>query len=304
MNGNIFDIQRFSVHDGPGIRTTVFFKGCPLRCVWCHNPESQKTAPALAYYGDKCIGCGACADVCKEGCHTLIDGIHSFDRTGCTVCGECATACATRSVELLGKRVTSDEVIKEVMRDALFYKTSGGGLTVSGGEPLMQGEFLIELLTAAKEKGIHVCIETCGFSNTETVKAVAPLTNIFLFDIKETDEMRHRELTGAPLTPILENLRLLDSLGSKIVLRCPLVPEMNVRDGHLRGIAELCASLKNVSEINVMAYHTLGSAKYEALSMPDGMKGIPPMSDEAKNGCIKKITEELLSLGVEKVKVC
>ena len=168
----------------------------------------------------------------------------------------------------------------------------------------MQGEFLIELLTAAKENGLHTCIETCGFSSPETVKKVAPLTDIFLFDIKETDGTRHNELTGAPLSPILDNLRLLDSLGAKIILRCPLVPEKNVRDGHLRGIAELCASLKNVSEINVMAYHTLGSSKYEALSMPDGMKGIPPMSDEAKKECIKKITEELRSLGVENVKVC
>lgn len=310
MNGNIFDIQRFSVHDGPGIRTTVFFKGCPLRCVWCHNPESQKSTVSVAYYSDKCILCGACADVCKSGCHvfTAPDNtsapVHVFNRESCTCCGACAENCSVGAIERLGKSVSADEVISEVMRDALFYKNSGGGLTVSGGEPLMQADFLAEILASAKEKGVHTCVETCGFASAETVKKIAPLTDLFLFDIKETDSENHKLFTGVPLEPIIENLRLIDSLGVSTVLRCPIIPEKNLRDGHLRGIAELCASLKNVTEINVMAYHTLGSSKYEALSMTDGMKGVPPMSDETKKECIKKITEELYALGLENIKVC
>ena len=310
MNGNIFDIQRFCVHDGPGIRTTVFFKGCPLRCVWCHNPESQKSAVNIAYYGNKCILCGECADVCQNGCHafTVSDTTsvpaHVFDRKNCASCGACAEKCSVKAIEKLGKSVSADEVISEVIRDALFYKNSGGGLTVSGGEPLMQADFLAEILTRAKEKGIHTCIETCGFASTETVKKIAPLTDLFLFDIKETDSEKHKLFTGVPLEPIIENLRLIESLGVSTVLRCPIIPEKNLRDGHLRGIAELCAPLKNVTEINVMAYHTLGSAKYDALSMPDEMKGIAPMSDEIKKECIKKIAEHLSTLGVENIKVC
>lgn len=310
MNGNIFDIQRFCVHDGPGIRTTVFFKGCPLRCVWCHNPESQKSAVNIAYYGNKCIFCGECADVCQNGCHAFTVSeatsvpTHVFDRKNCASCGACAEKCSVKAIEKLGKSVSADEVISEVIRDALFYKNSGGGLTVSGGEPLMQADFLAEILTKAKEKGIHTCIETCGFASTETVKKISPLTDLFLFDIKETDSEKHKLFTGVPLEPIIENLRLIDSLGVSAVLRCPIIPEKNLRDGHLRGIAELCASLKNVTEINVMAYHTLGSAKYDALSMPDEMKGIAPMSDEIKKECIKKIAEHLSTLGVENIKVC
>ena len=310
MNGNIFDIQRFCVHDGPGIRTTVFFKGCPLRCVWCHNPESQKSAVNIAYYGNKCILCGECADVCQNGCHafTVLEATsvpaHVFDRKNCASCGACAEKCSVKAIEKLGKSVSADEVISEVIRDALFYKNSGGGLTVSGGEPLMQADFLAEILTRAKKKGIHTCIETCGFASTETVKKIAPLTDLFLFDIKETDSEKHKLFTGVPLEPIIENLRLIESLGVSTVLRCPIIPEKNLRDGHLRGIAELCASLKNVTEINVMAYHTLGSAKYDALSMPDEMKDIPPMSDEIKKDCIKKIAEHLSTLGVENIKVC
>lgn len=304
MNGNVFDIQRFCVHDGPGIRTTVFLKGCPLHCVWCHNPESQKSGVSIAYYADKCILCGACANECKNDCHELNGEKHVYNRESCKSCGECAKSCPVGAIERLGRSESVESIISEVERDRGFYRNSGGGMTVSGGEPLMQADFLFGLLTEAKKRNIHTCIETCGFADRETVRKIAPLVDIFLFDIKETDEEKHKNLTGVPLSPILENLRLLDSIGAKIILRCPLVPGKNLRDGHLRGIAELAASLKSVAEINIMAYHTLGSAKYEALSMPDEMKGVPPMSEEEKKECVKKITEHLSSLGVNNVKVC
>lgn len=309
MRGNIFDIQRFSVHDGPGIRTIVFFKGCPLRCIWCHNPESQKSTRDIAYYTDKCILCGECISVCKNGCHSFLSdegnkfSRHVFLRDSCTACGFCAENCHASAIEQLGRRVTVNEVMDEVMRDCTFYKNSGGGLTVSGGEPLMQGDYLTALLTAAKETGIHTCIETCGYGSPETLKNIAALTDIFLFDIKETDSERHKKFTGVPLQPIIDNLRMLDSLGARIVLRCPIIPEKNLRDEHLTSIAGLTASLKNVTEINVMAYHTLGSAKYGALSLIDEMRGIPAMTEEQKKDCIQKITDELSALGVKGINV-
>lgn len=305
MLGNIFDIQRFCVHDGPGIRTTVFVKGCPLRCQWCHNPESQKKEPSVAYYDAKCITCGACANVCENKCH-IFDGTddpsydrpnHRFDREKCIQCGACSESCPSGAIELLGRQASVEDVMSEVIRDKTFYRTSGGGMTVSGGEPLMQGEFLLALLKSAKEHGVHTCIETCGFALAETLESVVPYTDLFLYDIKETDPKRHKELTGAPLDVIVSNLKLIDGLGAKTVLRCPLVPEKNLRDEHLDGIARLASELKNVAEINVMAYHTLGSSKYEALSLIDEMKGIPAMTDEQKRQCIEKISTRLAELG-------
>lgn len=304
MLGSIFDIQRFCIHDGPGIRTTVFVKGCPLRCQWCHNPESQKREPSLAYYDEKCIACGACVNICELKCHTLeADDLpqnrhnHGIDREKCIKCGICAKACPTDALELLGRQTSVDDVMSEVIRDKAFYGNSGGGITVSGGEPLMQSEFLLALLKSAKEQGIHTCIETCGFAAAETVKSIVPYTDLFLYDIKETDSERHKELTGVPLDVIISNLKLIDGLGAKTVLRCPLIPEKNLRNEHLEGIARLVLELKNVTEINIMAYHTLGSSKYEALSLVDEMKGIPAMTDEQKKACIEKLSAYLTDLG-------
>ena len=319
MEGNIFDIQRFCVHDGPGIRTTVFFKGCPLRCIWCHNPESQKREVSLAYYENKCISCGACVLACQNKLHSFEEEKHIFSRYGCdenddyacksTVsacvkCGKCASACPAGALELLGRKVSVSEVMGEVVRDKTFYKNSGGGMTVSGGEPLMQEQFLIELLKSAKEQGIHTCIETCGFASTETVRKVAKYTDIFLFDIKETDDDRHKELTGVPFAPIKENLMLLNSLGAKIVLRCPLIPDVNTREQHLEGIARIASSLDNLLEVNVMAYHLLGNGKYDALGMENKMLGHDAMTAEQKQECIDKISEKIEKISGNNIKVC
>lgn len=305
MEGNIFDIQRFSVHDGPGIRTTVFFKGCPLNCVWCHNPESHKSSPELAYYGNRCVGCGACAKVCPSDCHSFnANGGHVLLREGCILCGKCAEACPYGALEILGRRATVSSVIEEVLRDAAFYKNSGGGMTVSGGEPLMQSEFLIELLKEAKRNGIHTCLETSGFASQEVVREAAKQTDIFLFDIKATDDRSHEELTGVPFEPIKKNLFLLDSLGKKIILRCPLVPAVNTDSAHIERLARIAASLDNLIEVNVMAYHILGSGKYGALGMKNEMEGRPPMSKEEKEECVKKISEAIRRISERDIKVC
>lgn len=305
IEGNIFDIQRFSVHDGPGIRTTVFLKGCPLRCIWCHNPESQKLSPSLALYTNKCVGCGACVNACPNDCHSFDEkGVHTIDREKCTLCGKCAEACLYGALELLGRKETVDSIMEEVLRDNTFYKNSGGGLTVSGGEPLMQGEFVLELLKRAKEEGIHTCMESCGFAPEEMVKSIAPYVDIFLFDVKATDDGKHKELTGVPFSPIKKNLFLLDSLGKKIILRCPLVPGINTDEAHIKEIAKIAAELDNLLEVNVMAYHTLGNGKYDALNMENKMEGHEAMSKEDKEKYIKAISEEIAKQTNKQIKVC
>lgn len=302
MTGHIFDIQRFCVHDGPGIRTTVFFKGCPLRCIWCHNPESQSSAVSIAYYAHKCISCGACVNTCTRGCHSLPQADipetrHRFDRQNCVKCGACAAACPNAALEKLGRRMTAEEILCTVERDRIFYRNSGGGLTVSGGEPLMQSAFLLTLLQMAKERGISTCIETCGYARSDVIRSILPYTDLVLFDVKETDSVRHKALTGVPLEPILENLRLIDALGTKIILRLPLVPGKNLRDDHLARVARIAADLTGLLEINIMAYHTLGSSKYEALNMEDEMRGATAMQETEKEEAIAVLNRYLSQNG-------
>lgn len=280
MSGVVFDIQRFSVDDGPGVRTTVFFKGCPLRCKWCHNPESQSKERCVAYYDHKCLHCGRCAQLCE--CHSVKDGKHTLDRSHCIRCGKCVLSCPNVALELLGEEMTAEQVLAEVCKDEVFYRNSGGGVTFSGGEPLMQSEFLMELLQLSKQRGLHTCIETCGFASPSVLRRVAPLVDLFLFDLKETDEESHLRLTGVPLEPILSNLKLLHELGAPVILRCPIIPTINDRQEHLDAIAAIASGMENVLSVEVMAYHTLGISKYRALDMDYDLADIPPMSEDEK----------------------
>ncbi len=261
MKGTIFNIQKFCINDGPGIRTSVFLKGCPLNCIWCHNPESKSTKPELFYDERKCILCGQCAAVCPNGCHTFEDGVHRFDRKKCVSCGACAEKCMPASLERVGYETTVEEVMKEVMKDEIFYRNSGGGMTVTGGEPMAQFEFTYALLQEARANGLHTCIETCGFARTENYEKLAELVDIFLFDYKETVPEKHREFTGADNELILKNLFRLDELGAKTILRCPIIPTRNNREDHFEGIADVANRLKNILEINIEPYHPLGSSK-------------------------------------------
>jgi len=300
--GKIFDIQRFSIHDGPGIRTTVFMKGCPLKCLWCHNPESQERECSIAYRKEKCVGCGACAVICER--HKFVEGKHIFDRNNCIRCGKCAEKCNFDSLEAFGREATAEEVLGEVLRDKTFYNTSGGGVTFSGGEPFYQPEFLLQMLKAAKAEGLHTCIETCGFTASSALEAALPYVDLFLIDYKESNSAKHKELTGVPLEPILSNLRLIDAAGAKTVLRCPIIPDVNLSDDHLDGIAKTAASLENLTEVNVMAYHTLGNGKYTALDMCNPLPNLPAMTDAEKKECIAKISERIEKLTDRKIKVC
>lgn len=263
--GIIFDIQRCSMHDGPGIRTTVFLKGCPLSCKWCHNPESQRLNPQLAFYEEKCIGCKACVGECMSNVHQFSENKHIVDFKKCSGCGKCSSVCGNGALKLLGERISAEKIIDIVNRDRAYYDCSGGGLTVTGGEPFYQYEFLKELVRSAKNEKIHVCVETCGFVHTEKLTELLPYIDMFLFDYKETSPELHKKYTGVDNKLILENLQYLYNKGKQIILRCPIIPSYNDNIAHLRGIHELEQKFDKLAGIEIMPYHDLGKGKASAI---------------------------------------
>lgn len=285
----VFNVQRFSLGDGPGIRTTVFMKGCPLNCLWCHNPESKNAYPELMLYPDKCIGCGSCLKVCPKGLHTIGEqGEHLIDRERCARCFACSESCVG-ALEAAGKEMSVEDVLTEVMKDKAFYDNSGGGMTLSGGEPLMHFDFSLALLTSAKEQGLHTCIETCGYAPWEHIEALIPYVDIFLWDVKEIDPARHKEYTGVSNERILENLRKLSAAGAEIVLRCPIIPGLNDRKEHLSGIAALAEELSGVTRVDVEPYHPLGQGKSEALGRDYPLSHLSFPENETVQGWIDTI---------------
>jgi pyruvate formate lyase activating enzyme len=268
-SGHIFDIQRMSIHDGPGIRTVVFLKGCPLKCLWCHNPEGMITAIELFYTVSLCTYCGRCAEECSANALALASNFSlQRDRERCLGCGQCAEICPTGALKMIGRTASVEEIMNEVLRDRIFYEESGGGLTVSGGEPLQQSDFALQLLKAAKENGIHTCLETCGFGDTQALLDLAALTDIILFDWKESNPALHKQWTGVSNTRIKKNLAALNQQKTQIILRCPLVPGLNLRQDHLEGIAKTAASLPHCRAIHLMTFHNYGLSKYTALGKP------------------------------------
>ena len=276
MEGLIFNIQRFSLSDGPGVRTVVFLKGCPLRCLWCHNPEGLEDQPQVMYNPDRCIGCGECVAACPQNCHTLTEGIHSLDRTGCVSCGQCAEHCCALALTRVGQRTTPDRVLETVLLDQKNYTATGGGLTLSGGEPLAQAAFSTELLKKARENGIHTCVETSGFGSRQALSRVAEHTDLFLFDYKATGDERHRALCGVPQTPILENLQYLEEIGKPVILRCPLIPELNGNEDHLQGIGATARRFACIQQVQLEPYHRLGIGKSGQLGQVPAYEADPP----------------------------
>ena len=262
----IFDIKRSSLHDGPGIRTTVFFKGCPLNCVWCHNPESKSNKPQLAFLEEKCLLCGECASVCEVGVHR-ISGSHFVDFKKCVSCGKCAGICTASALRVYGEDVSEEKIMETIAKDKAYYGATGGGMTVSGGEPFAQYESLLKLLKMAKAAGISTCVETGGFTSPEKIEKAAELVDIFLFDCKHSDSKKHKVLTGFGNEVIAENFKMLYSTGKDMILRCPIIPGVNDDDEHLRFIAEAKKKYPRLLGVEILPYHDLGKGKAESIGV-------------------------------------
>jgi pyruvate formate lyase activating enzyme len=274
----IFDIQRLALDDGPGIRTNVFFKGCPLDCQWCHNPESISPAPELSFTAALCRGCRRCVEACTHGVHGFVDvdgGVrHLVDHARCAACGACVRACCDDALALAGREYSVDELLKEIETDRPYYAIGeGGGVTLTGGEPMLQAAFVAALLE--RLDGVHVCLETCGHASADDFRAIAPKLDLVLFDYKATDPETHRRLCGVDNALILANLDLLCSMGCRVALRLPLVPGVNDDDGHLRAIADLLRRYPAIEYAQLMPYHDLGASKAERFGVPTRMTGLP-----------------------------
>ncbi|MBI5831968.1 MAG: glycyl-radical enzyme activating protein [Armatimonadetes bacterium] len=293
--GRVFDIQRFAIHDGPGIRTTVFLKGCPLRCLWCHNPESGESALQLSYVPASCIACGACVAACPRGAHSMdAEGRHLFDRADCTVCGACVAECHAQALQMVGRDLTAGEALAEVMRDRPFYETSGGGMTLSGGEPLAQPEFSHALLAGAKAAGLHCAVESCGLAPWADYERLLPLVDLWMVDLKAPDSASHRDLTGAPNEPILANLRELHAAGASILVRLPTVPGVNDQPERWLMVAALSRELPGLLGFEIMPYHRLGTGKRERLGLPPE----PQVFETPSRELVASWVRDLRALGV------
>ena len=285
MEGFIFDIKHFAVHDGPGIRTTVFFKSCPLKCVWCHNPESISHKKQLGYLAHKCVGCGKCADVCPTGAHTLdTEHRHHFDRQKCIACGKCTTVCHAKALSLYGRYMDADTIITELLEDADFYECSGGGVTLSGGECLMQADFCSELLAKLKERRIHTAVDTCGFVSRSALELVMPYTDLFLYDVKAFDEEAHIRCTGRPNSLILENLLYLTHSGNDVEIRIPCVPGMNL--DQMAKIGSFLNGLDHITGVRLLPYHNFAGTKYKSLDMENTLPERLPTDEEMERAKI------------------
>lgn len=275
--GVLFDIQRYSLHDGPGLRTNVFFKGCSLACQWCSNPESRRARPEIAFFERNCFQCGDCIPVCEKSAINLVDNRLSWAHQVCNDCGRCVEACTAGAFRLIGKEWTAGGVIAEVLRDAPFYG-EGGGLTLTGGEPALQPEFAAAILQLAKREGLHTAIETCGQVPWSHYAAILPALDLVLFDIKHVDPHDHRKGTGVDNRRILENLERLDHEAQALAIRIPLIPGYNTAEEDLEAIADWVSRLKRASTVHLLPYHTLARSKYKALGLDYPLGDHPPMA--------------------------
>jgi pyruvate formate lyase activating enzyme len=292
----ITQIQRYCVHDGPGIRTTVFLKGCPLRCAWCHNPETQAVRPQVLYTDSLCIHCQACASVCPTGAHRFTETEHRFDVSKCTGCLACASVCPSTAIEGVGRPMTIEALMKEIEKDRAFYGETGG-LTLSGGEPLLHKKEALELLRAAKAAGLHTAVETCGFFDGDAMEEVVEAVDLFLWDYKDSNPERHEQNTGVRPEKIWENLRRVDALGGTVRLRCLLIHDINTEETHYRSILQTAKSLRHCEGVELLRYHAFGGSKMKRLGYEDnGHKEWIPTEEDVQNA--KNILDKYLVHGV------
>ena len=289
----IFAIKSFEIHDGDGIRTTVFFKGCPLRCKWCHNPESFFAKKEIFFDKALCKNCMKCVCLCEA--NTIQNSKHIFDREKCILCGKCQEICLSGALEIVGQNISAEKIAEQVLKDELFMKGSGGGVTFSGGEPLMQVDFCVELAKLLKAKGINIAIDTCAYVSKEAIDKIIPYTDTFLFDIKAIDENVHIACTGVSNKQILENIKYVDSLGIPMEIRHPYIPGMN--DGETEKIALFIKELKNVKYVRILAYHNYAERKYECLgrSYPLPDTPVPQKAD------IEEVAKKMSDYGLKNV---
>jgi pyruvate formate lyase activating enzyme len=292
--GIIFDIQRFAIHDGPGIRTTVFFKGCPLQCPWCHNPESLAPDEEIMLWADRCLGCGACLDACQNEALARLDGRTVRISGRCRVCGACCGVCPAQAREIVGRRVTVDEVMQEIEKDVIFYDESGGGATFSGGEPLMQPDFLDDLLRCCRRRGIHTVVDTSCYAETDVVRRIRENTDLFLCDLKIMDPESHLRLAGVGNELILKNIRYLADNGARLIIRVPVIPGATDGDDNVARLAEFAGSLPGVERVDLLPYHAGGADK--AARLAHGGDGYAASAPSARS--VAKIAELLTTQGL------
>jgi len=275
--GIVFEIERFAIEDGPGIRTLVFLKGCPLSCIWCSNPESQDPDPEIGYFKNNCIGCGKCADVCPQKAIACVkdEGL-LIDRDKCDRCGLCTEVCVANSKVLIGKPMTAEEIIAEVKKDSIFYQHSSGGITVSGGEPTFQGDFLVELLAKCHDQGLNTAIETCGHTSWENLEKIARHTDLIFYDLKHMDPEAHKRLTGVSNELILKNLENLVQLDNEVIVRLPLIPGYNDSQDNIEKTMDFVKGLGSTPKLEILPYHRLGQSKYERLNKEYELKELLP----------------------------
>ncbi|MBQ9544121.1 MAG: glycyl-radical enzyme activating protein [Clostridia bacterium] len=283
-------IQKFCMHDGPGLRTVVFFKGCPLRCAWCHNPETQSSKIEMMLTEKNCIGCGDCASVCPSGAQVFSPG-RAIDRQKCVSCGRCAEVCPSGAISPSGERIPIEKIAEEVLADRAFYGTEGG-ITVSGGEPTFQPEALVRLLEIMRRNGVNTAVETCGAFPEDFADTLAGLVDLFLFDFKDSDPERLRRFTGADCERVANNLLRLDSLGCGSVVRCPLIPGVNLDADHAAAVAALCRRLERARFVELLPYHPYGESKAKRLGRTQRLFELP---DEA---ALEDFAQSLLTSGV------
>jgi len=296
-SGVIFNIQRYSIDDGPGIRTTVFLKGCPLTCLWCSNPESQKLAPEVSYRFTACRRCGKCVQNCPSGAATLDgDGVH-IDRTLCKVCGKCVEGCLPEALSISGKRMTTDEVMKVVIRDKDYYESSNGGVTASGGEILMQPAFVAEIFERCRTEGIHTCADTSGYGTLDAMLQVCEHCDLLYFDLKHMDASEHKRLTGTHNEAIIQNLTAAAKKNIPIVIRFPLIPSLNDSDQNIAALADTVHDLGADIEVHILPYHRYGASKYRTIDRIYPLEGLEPPTPEA----VQKAREIIESRGLRVV---
>jgi pyruvate formate lyase activating enzyme len=295
VKGKIFDIMRYAIHDGPGVRTTVFLKGCPLRCWWCHNPEGISSTNELAYFDYKCIHCKTCANVCPAKAITFEEDKHTINRAACTMCGTCAEACPTGALRIIGREISVKELIKEIEKDTILYDSSDGGVTFSGGEPLFQPMFLKEALKECKNRKIHVALDTSGYASPKVFESVAKYVDVFLYDLKLLDDVEHQKYTGVSNRLILGNLEALveKGRGKDVIIRVPVIPNITDTSQNVEKLVELVQQLKSVEEVDLLPFHDV-SEKY----MRIGKKYLMQVHNAPSEEKLKQIKEQLESAGL------